>query len=127
MHVLSTICTMSRICFIIPVQLDQRFDEVDRKLGVLRNDAFDGLTDVRARSIERAMQHRIRRRDLRPWSFFQGPEGGGGDQEGAHVVGSVGVGVDVFETVGWSGHVLFGVVVASEVHDYMKRLVRREK
>ena len=43
--------------------------------------------------------------------------GGGADEEGAHVVGGVGVGVDVLEAVGGGCHVLVGVVVADEVHD----------
>ena len=50
--------------------------------------------------------------------FFQGTECRGVDEEEPHQIWSVGIRVDVLQTVGWSRHALVGVVVTDEVHDW---------
>lgn len=51
-HMLIAVETMTGIVISVPVQLDERFHEVCRKLWVLGDDALDGLADGRARSVE---------------------------------------------------------------------------
>ncbi len=97
------------------VDIDQLLDEICGHLGVPEEDTPDTLSDIWALTPCWKSVSYVTEADL--GLLFQCAESGCADEEGAHVVGRGGVGIDVFETVGCCCHVLLAVVVADEVHD----------
>ena len=101
----------------VAMKSHQLVDEVGRYIWVLEKYTFDTLADVGARDVEAVMQHRVGRCKIRVWCIFETAKGRGRNHKGTHVVWRVSVGVDVLQAVGWSCHVLLGVVVTDEIHN----------
>lgn len=111
---------MSCIVLAVSLEAHQLIDEVNGHFRLLHEDRFDAVTDVRTGSVECLVQHRVVCGKVVVGRLFEATKGSCGDEEVTHVVRAVRVCVDVFEAVGWCCHVLFRVVVADEVHDYVE-------